>query len=120
MYGIAHAVVAALGCAPGLGFVHSGHELSFVLDIADLYKTEIGIPIAFETAAEGPEEIGARTRRALRDAVNRTGLLDRCVNDIKSLVHADADEDSVDRVMLQSDGGTEVSAGRNYGEGVIW
>ena len=41
MYGIAHAVVAALGCAPGLGFVHSGHELSFVLDIADLYKTEI-------------------------------------------------------------------------------
>ncbi|WP_053756985.1 type I-E CRISPR-associated endonuclease Cas1e, partial [Streptomyces sp. AS58] len=43
MYGITHAVVTALGCSPALGFVHSGHELSFVLDIADLYKTDIGI-----------------------------------------------------------------------------
>ncbi|MEK8144005.1 type I-E CRISPR-associated endonuclease Cas1e [Streptomyces sp. M10(2022)] len=124
MYGIAHAVVAALGCAPGLGFVHSGHELSFVLDIADLYKTEIGIPIAFDAASEGPEDIGARTRRTLRDAVNRTDLLDRCVNDIKQLLRAgsgvSAGEDSGDRVTLQSDRGAEVSAGRNYAEGVIW
>lgn len=37
MYGIAHAVVTSLGCSPALGFVHSGHELSFVLDIADLW-----------------------------------------------------------------------------------
>ncbi|OKK24259.1 CRISPR-associated protein Cse1 [Streptomyces sp. CB02488] len=135
MYGIAHAVVAALGCAPGLGFVHSGHELSFVLDIADLYKTEIGIPVAFDAAAEGPEDIGPRTRRALRDAANRTGLMDRVVTDIKQLLgagsvsgtgagaDADADvgdEESRDQVMLQSDGGTELSAGRNYDEGVIW
>lgn len=125
MYGIAHAVVAALGCAPGLGFVHSGHELSFVLDIADLYKTEIGIPVAFDAAAEGPEDIGSRTRRALRDAANRTGLMERVVTDIKELLRAGggtgaADEDSRDQVMLQSDRGTELSAGRNYDEGIIW
>ncbi|WNI23816.1 type I-E CRISPR-associated endonuclease Cas1e [Streptomyces sp. ITFR-16] len=125
MYGIAHAVVAALGCAPGLGFVHSGHELSFVLDIADLYKTEIGIPVAFDAAAGGPEDIGSRTRRALRDAVNRLGLLDRVVSDIKELLKAGggiggADEDSRDRVMVQSDRGAELGAGRNYDEGIIW
>lgn len=125
MYGIAHAVVAALGCAPGLGFVHSGHELSFVLDIADLYKTEIGIPVAFDAAAGGPEDIGSRTRRALRDAVNRLGLMDRVVTDIKELLKAGggiggADEDSRDQVMLQSDRGAELSAGRNYDEGIIW
>lgn len=125
MYGIAHAVVAALGCAPGLGFVHSGHELSFVLDIADLYKTEIGIPVAFDAAAEGPEDIGSRTRRALRDAANRTGLMERVVTDIKELLSAGggtgaADEDSRDQVMLQSDRGTELSAERNYDEGIIW
>ncbi|MFJ4855640.1 type I-E CRISPR-associated endonuclease Cas1e [Streptomyces sp. NPDC088730] len=129
MYGIAHAVVAALGCAPGLGFVHSGHELSFVLDMADLYKTEIGIPVAFDAAAEGPEDIGSRTRRALRDAANRTGLMDRVVTDIQELLGAGggsrsgadaADEDARDRVMLQSDHGTELSAGRNYEEGIIW
>ena len=38
LYGVVHAVIVALGCSPGLGFVHTGHELSFVYDIADLYK----------------------------------------------------------------------------------
>lgn len=117
MYGIAHAVVASLGCSPALGFVHSGHELSFVLDIADLYKTDIGIPLAFDIAAEDEEDVGPRTRRALRDRINETALLDRCVNDIKHLLLPDGDQpDEQDRVTLQSDGGREVAAGRNYGD----
>ncbi|MEU3978865.1 type I-E CRISPR-associated endonuclease Cas1e [Streptomyces sp. NPDC026672] len=133
MYGIAHAVVASLACIPALGFVHSGHELSFVLDIADLYKTEIGIPIAFDVAAEDDQDVGTRTRRALRDRINQTSLLDRCVGDIKALLLPEsaaastvADPDT-DRVVLQSDGGRQVPAGRNYAEGdapdideVIW
>ena len=36
LYGLAQAVILALGCSPGLGFVHIGHERSFVYDIADL------------------------------------------------------------------------------------
>lgn len=122
MYGITHAVVAALGCSPGLGFVHSGHELSFVLDVADLYKTHIGIPAAFEAAAEGVEEVGSRTRRALRDRVNETGLLDRCVRDIKQLLGPHTARDTAgdeqhgdrDRVTLQSDRDTHIEAGRNH------
>ncbi|MCX4744811.1 type I-E CRISPR-associated endonuclease Cas1e [Kitasatospora sp. NBC_01287] len=86
LYGIAHAVVGALGCSPALGFVHSGHELSFVLDVADLYKTEVGIPAAFDAALEGPDDIASRTRRALRERIRTTGLLDRCVDDIKRLL----------------------------------
>ena len=35
LYGLAFAVITALGCAPGLGFVHVKHEGSFVYDIAD-------------------------------------------------------------------------------------
>ncbi|MFE5406444.1 type I-E CRISPR-associated endonuclease Cas1e [Streptomyces sp. NPDC056580] len=121
MYGIAHAVVASLGCSTALGFVHSGHELSFVLDIADLYKTEIGIPLAFDNAAETDEDIGSRTRRALRDRINETSLLDRCVNDIKRLLlpettPTEAMNHDHDVVTLHSDGHT-VPAGRNYGEG---
>ena len=121
MYGIAHAVVASLGCTPALGFVHSGHELSFVLDIADLYKTEIGIPLAFDIAAEDEEDVGARTRRALRDRINATSLLDRCVDDIKDLLTPDTTgtdahrADELDRVTLQSDRGREVASGYNYG-----
>jgi CRISPR-associated protein Cas1 len=125
MYGIAQAVVSALGCAPGLGFVHSGHELSFVLDVADLYKTEIGIPVAFDVAAQGPEEVGSRTRRAIRDKVNETRLLNRCVADIKNLLTPDTPDETpteelLDRVTLQSDSGIEVPAGHNYADGVIW
>ncbi|MFD5425588.1 type I-E CRISPR-associated endonuclease Cas1e [Streptomyces sp. NPDC127084] len=120
MYGVAHAVVASLACSPALGFIHSGHELSFVLDIADLYKTEVGIPIAFDIAAEDDQDIGARTRRALRDRINQTSLLDRCVDDIKTLLLRDAvggrtgADPDMDRVALHSDGGRRVPAGRNY------
>lgn len=125
VYGIAQAVVAALGCASGLGFVHSGHELAFVLDIADLYKTEVGIPAAFDVAAESPEEVGPRTRRAVRDRVNEIGLLDRCVRDIKGLLSVETDDtdvatDAPDRVGLQTDRGVDVESGRNYADGVIW
>lgn len=66
LYGLAHAVIVALGCAPGLGFVHIGQEGSFVYDIADLYKAEVTIPIAFRTAAEAPEDLPAVVRRRVR------------------------------------------------------
>ncbi|MGI5353051.1 type I-E CRISPR-associated endonuclease Cas1e [Streptomyces sp. CA-250714] len=125
MYGIAHAVVTALGCSPALGFVHSGHERSFVLDIADLYKTDIAIPAAFDAAAYGPDDVATRTRRALRDRINETSLLDRCVRDIKQLLRCDearADDtaEGQDSVTLQTDGDLHVAGGRNYGEDPIW
>lgn len=124
MYGIAQTTVAALGCVPGLGFIHSGHELAFVLDIADLYKTEIGIPVAFDVAAHSPENVGSRTRRAIRDRVNETGLLRRCVDDIKILLIPEAASDpanaDLDRVTLQSDHGVEIESGHNLDDGRIW
>ncbi|MGW9117536.1 type I-E CRISPR-associated endonuclease Cas1e [Streptomyces sp. NPDC055663] len=127
MYGVSHSVVAALGCSPGLGFVHSGHERSFVMDVADFYRTEIAIPVAFDAAAEGEEDVATRTRRMLRDHINRTGLLDRCVRDIKDLLGYDGSRSteeengtSQDRVTLQSDGDRHVESGRNYGGEIIW
>ncbi|NUP39661.1 MAG: type I-E CRISPR-associated endonuclease Cas1 [Streptomyces sp.] len=119
MYGIAHAVVTSLGCSPALGFIHSGHELSFVLDIADLYKTEIGIPLAFDIAAQDEEDVGPRTRRALRDRINETSLLNRCVDDIKRLLLPQGDipdDQGADRdvVTLQGDGGRQLPSGFNH------
>ena len=76
LYGLAHAVIVALGCAPGLGFVHVGHECSFVYDIADLYKAEVTIPIAFELAAQAPEDLPAVVRRRVRDAMVEHHILD--------------------------------------------
>ena len=98
--------------------VHSGHELSFVLDIADLYKTEVGIPVAFDAAAASPEDVGARTRRALRDRIHELRLLDRVVTDVQRLLLPDraapAAFDDIDEATLQSDRGLQVAAGVNY------
>lgn len=88
LYGLAHSVIAALGCSPGLGFVHTGHDRSFVYDIADLYKAEIIIPLAFELASDPPEDVGGEMRRRVRDAVVQTRLLERMTRDIQTLLDA--------------------------------
>ncbi len=95
LYGAVHSVITALGCSPGLGFIHTGHERSFVYDIADLYKAEISIPIAFEVAAKEPENIGAVTRRAVRDAISDGSILERIVKDIRELLLGIAEDGSV-------------------------
>ncbi len=89
LYGVVHSVIVALGCSPGLGFVHTGHEYSFVYDIADLYKGKITIPIAFEIAAEQPEDIGSVTRRRVRDAISDGHILKQTVKDIRELILGD-------------------------------
>lgn len=89
LYGLAHAVICALGCSPGLGFVHVGHELSFVYDVADLYKAETTIPLAFELASEKYEDIASETRRRIRDIFKTGHILERMVKDIKYLLSED-------------------------------
>jgi len=82
LYGISHAAIVATGFSPGLGFIHTGRMLSFVYDIADLYKGELTIPLAFEVVAGGTENLESRVRRACRDAFYRGHLLERIVPDI--------------------------------------
>ncbi len=89
LYGLAHAVIFALGCSPGLGFVHVGHENSFVYDIADLYKAELIIPLAFQVAAENPPELPAVMRRKTRDAMTDCHILERMVKDIRLLLRVE-------------------------------
>lgn len=86
LYGLAHAVIAALGCSAGLGFVHVGHECSFVYDIADLYKAETTIPIAFEIASAQPDDISAAVRRRMRDELMQRHILERMTKDIQYLL----------------------------------
>ena len=115
LYGLAHAVITALGCSPGLGFVHVGHENSFVYDIADLYKAEVTIPLAFEVAASGQEDIGAAMRRKTRDAMAQTHLLERMVRDIHSLLQSEQEAgNQTDTVFLWDQHSGKVANGRNF------
>lgn len=101
LYGIAYSVIVALGCSPGLGFIHDGHERSFVYDIADLYKAEITIPIAFRAAAGESADIGADVRRSVRDAVSDGRLLERIVRDVRRLLlEENAEENELDAEVL--------------------
>ena len=85
LYGVCHAAIVGLGASPGLGFVHTGGATSFVLDIADLYKAEYTIPLAFDLASKGlVSERDART--AFRDRVTDGKLMARIVRDIKTLL----------------------------------
>jgi CRISPR-associated protein Cas1 len=123
LYGIAHAVVVALGCSPGLGFVHTGHARSFVYDIADLYKAEVAIPVAFDVVARGAEDIPAETRRSVRDAVRDGRLLDRCARDIRRLLLPDSDDEGQEWnvVRLWDGGNRSVAGGATYAdEDVPW
>jgi len=86
LYGLAHSVIVAIGCSPGLGFIHVGHEKSFVYDVADLYKAEFTIPLAFKIAAENPEDIGSAVRRAVRDAISGGNLIERMVRDVRRIL----------------------------------
>lgn len=118
LYGVTHAVIVALGCSPGLGFIHTGHVRSFVFDVADLYKVAIAVPVAFDVAAEAPDDISAVTRRRVRDAIYDGSILNRCSADIHRLLLGDADDDidpDWDRVSLWDGRDGTVSAGRAYG-----
>lgn len=117
VYGVVHAAVVALGCVPSLGFVHSGTDRSFVFDIADLYKAEIAIPIAFDIAASQPIDVAGETRRAVRDAILRTKLLARIAKDVQSLLRTELDEQQTmdAELLLWSDLGS-VAAGTNYSD----
>lgn len=117
LYGLAHAVIVALGCAPGLGFVHIGQEGSFVYDIADLYKAEVTIPIAFRTAAEAPEDLPAVVRRRVRDAMVAQHILERMVHDIRWLLLPEEEaEDQEEAIYLWDNRLGQVRNGVNYAE----
>lgn len=94
LYGVCHAAILHLGCSPGLGFVHTGHQLSLVYDIADLYKAEVTIPAAFDIAAIGGGDLGGRTRRAVRDRIVSAKLLPRVADDLKLLLGVPVGEDN--------------------------
>lgn len=119
LYGVCHSVIVALGMSPGLGFVHTGHDKSFVYDIADLYKAEITIPLAFELASKYKEgdDIGKLARLSLRDRMVDGKLMRKIVEDLQFLMDVPVDERlDIDSIELWDDKDTNVKYGISYKE----
>ena len=47
----ASVAVTGVGALPQLGFIHEDSGVAFVLDIADLYRGEVTLPVAFRRRA---------------------------------------------------------------------
>ncbi len=86
LYGICHSAIVSAGYSPALGFIHTGKMLSFVYDIADLYKVDVTIPIAFQAVAEGLTNLERRVRHKCRDYFYSQKLLQRILPDIEKVL----------------------------------
>ena len=86
---VCYTVIVTTGYSPALGFIHQGRQLSFVYDIADLYKTETTIPIAFKATAEsasGGVDLERKVRMECRKTFHEYKLMERLLPDIAEVL----------------------------------
>lgn len=125
LYGVVHAAIVAAGYSPALGFIHTGKMLSFVYDVADLYKADMTIPTAFRCTAAGEQRLESRVRHICRDAYREQKLLSRIVGDLETLFGKDeaVSSEEIERLdqfdaapgHLWDDDEDRVEGGINYG-----
>ena len=88
LYGVTEAAVLAAGYAPAIGFIHTGKPLSFVYDVADVYKFDTVVPLAFRIAARKPHNPEQLVRIACRDNFRESRLLERIIPGIEDMLAA--------------------------------
>jgi CRISPR-associated protein Cas1 len=89
----ADVAVAAVGALPPLGFIHEDSSNAFTLDIADLYRAEFTLPLAFGVAKQALEDPELLLERALRreaaSQFRKQKLISKMIDRIKELLHVD-------------------------------
>lgn len=89
----ADVAVAAVGALPPLGFVHEDSNNAFTLDIADLSRAELTIPLAFKAARHCLDNPGLNLERTLRKEAavefRRSKLIPKMIDRIKELLSVD-------------------------------
>jgi len=91
----ANIAVAATGALPPLGFIHEDSSNAFTLDLADMYRGEITVPLAFQAARQAIDNSRLHLERTLRRnaaAEFRKGqLIPKMIDRVKELLNADDD-----------------------------
>jgi CRISPR-associated protein Cas1 len=80
--------VAAVSALPQLGFIHEDSDQSFVLDVADLYRVDVILPVAFRAAkdaAQGRQTVDRLVRRSAARAFAEHKLVPGMIDRIKRL-----------------------------------
>lgn len=87
LYGIICSCVYSMGYSPHIGFIHSGSPLPFVYDLADLYKENLCIDLAFRLTYELCGEYNKyRVSSEFREAVINMKLLEHINPDIEEML----------------------------------
>ena len=87
LYGIVASSIHSMGFSPHIGFIHSGSPLPFVYDIADLYKEELCIDLAFALTLEMAGRYNKhKVASAFRARVIDADLLGKIGPDIDSVL----------------------------------
>lgn len=107
LYAVCHAAIVSAGYSTALGFVHTGKLLSFVYDIADLYRMEVVAPVAFRVAATyvGQSKLSGLSRDvriACRAALREYDLLGRVVKDIDAILSIDEETLSAAELLVDT------------------
>jgi CRISPR-associated protein Cas1 len=88
LYGLCHAAILIAGYSAAIGFIHTGYPLAFVHDLADIWKMDLSVPVAFKAVAESSDAAVSRVRHLLRDEFRRTGFLEEVIPTIEALLDA--------------------------------
>jgi CRISPR-associated protein Cas1 len=91
LHGLAQAAILTAGYSPAIGFIHTGKALSFVYDVADLYKVELIVPLVFELIACSEHNVEQRAREDCRELFQEQRLLERILPDIEEVLHGGPD-----------------------------
>jgi len=87
LYGIICSAVHSMGYSPHIGFIHSGSPLPFVYDLADLYKENLCIDVAFSLTRDMAGRYNKKkVADAFRQRVIEIDLLAILADDIQDLM----------------------------------
>lgn len=89
LYGVLCSATHSLGYSPHVGFIHSGSPLPFIYDMADLYKAELCIDLAFHLTRELAGRYDKhKVAAAFRKRVIEMDLLAKYGEDIAAMLGA--------------------------------
>ena len=94
MSAAATVAVASLAAIPQLGFIHEDSGQAFVLDIADLYRHDVTLEIAFgaiQESLKSKEPFERLVRRRAAKLLRQRAVIPSMIDKIKTLLHLDAD-----------------------------
>ena len=109
------------GFPAGVGFIHTGKQLSFVYDVADLYKADIAIPAAFsavkQSADPSGKELKSLVRLNMRRELSKRKLLRKIPEDLEWIFQVAIPEDeSGEQVGELWDEDGALPGGMNWGK----